>query len=234
MKAIFASKLYIASSRKDNIRAALSDPMNKELVQQLRSYLSEDTKKELSDSPTPQESFEDHYAAPDGWDEEEAPSSGHRIDTSPRPTPSPSGGSGNLTDSWEDANDLDLPNASQDDFVDDAPEQSQVDDTSSAPEIQDNVPDETAQASTAITGVDDGQGNIPSEAELQELLKSQEQCPGVRKVSLQGDEIWIYYSDNINLNNVMEPTISALASYPNIEFNRLARTYNAVVFTVEE
>ena len=233
MKAIFASKLYKSSSRKDHIRAALSDPLNKELVQQLRSYLSDETKKEISDSPTPQESFEEHYAAPDGWDEEEEPSSGHRVDTAPRSTTLPSGGSGNLTESWEDAEDLDLPDASNDDFEEDAestPEQNEAD----VSETQDNLPDETAQASTAITGVEDDQVSIPSDTEIQELLKSQEQCPGVRKVSLQGDEIWVYYSDNINLNNVMEPTISALASYPNIEFNRLARTYNAVVFTIEE
>ena len=39
MQAIFASKLYRTSPRKDRIHAALSDPMNKELVQQLHSYL---------------------------------------------------------------------------------------------------------------------------------------------------------------------------------------------------
>lgn len=232
MKAIFASKLYAASSRKDHIRAALSDPLNKELVQQLRSYLSEDTKEEISEPA--QESFEEHYAAPDGWEEDEKPSSGHRVDTAPRSTTSPSGGSGHLSESWEDAEDLDLPDASGDDFEEGAPESNTAQDDAAAPEVQDNLPDETAEASTAITGVDEGQVSVPSDTELQELLKSQEQCSGVRKVSLQGDEIWVYYSDNINLNNVMEPTISALASYPNIEFNRLARTYNAVVFTVEE
>jgi len=231
MKAIFASKLYAASSRKDHIRAALSDPLNKELVQQLRSYLSEDTKEEISEPA--QESFEEHYAAPDGWEEDEKPSSGHRVDTAPRSTP-PSGGSGHLTESWENAEDLDLPDASEGEFEEGGSESNQVQDDVGAPEIQDNLPDETAQASTAITGVDEGQVSVPSDTEIQELLKSQEQCQGVRKVSLQGDEIWVYYSDNINLNNVMEPTISALASYPNIEFNRLARTYNAVVFTVEE
>lgn len=230
MNAIFASKLYAASSRKDHIRAALSDPLNKELVQQLRSYLSEDTKEEISEPA--QESFEEHYAAPDGWEEDEKPSSGHRVDSAPRHTTPPSGGSGHLTESWDNANDLDLPDASGDDLAD-APEPDQVQNDAAAPEVQDSIPDETAEASTAITGVDEGQMTIPPDAELQELLKSQEQCPGVRKVSLQGDEIWVYYSDNINLNNVMEPTISALASYPNIEFNRLARTYNAVVFTVK-
>lgn len=230
MKAIFASKLYAASSRKDHIRAALSDPMNKELVQQLRSYLSDETKEELS--PAPQESFEEHYAAPDGWEEDEKPSSGHRVDATPRSTP-PSGGSGHLTEAWQDAQDLDLPDAT-DGFEDAAPESDQVQDEADAPAAQDNLPDETAEASTAITGVDEGKVDVPSDTDLQELLKSQEQCTGVRKVSLQGDEIWVYYSDNINLNNVMEPTISALASYPNIEFNRLARTYNAVVFTIEE
>ena len=44
MKAIFASKLYKASSRKDRIQAALNSLGNSELVQQLASSLDEEYK----------------------------------------------------------------------------------------------------------------------------------------------------------------------------------------------
>ena len=47
-------------------------------------------------------------------------------------------------------------------------------------------------------------------------------------------ELWIHYNDSINLNNVMEPVIAVLnaANYFKLDFNRLARTENAIVFSI--
>ena len=46
----------------------------------------------------------------------------------------------------------------------------------------------------------------------------------------------IHYNDSINLNNVMEPVISLLsnAGYSYLQFNRLARTENAIVFMINK
>ena len=50
MKAIYSCKLYKASKRKDKIRAAIADPLNTELVTQLRSYLDDDFQDELEEA----------------------------------------------------------------------------------------------------------------------------------------------------------------------------------------
>ena len=39
LSSIYKSKFYLASVRKSQIRAAIANPMNKELVVQLQSYL---------------------------------------------------------------------------------------------------------------------------------------------------------------------------------------------------
>ena len=42
MKAIYASKLYKTSTRKNKIHAAIQNPVNAELVSQLAKYLDEE------------------------------------------------------------------------------------------------------------------------------------------------------------------------------------------------
>ena len=42
MANILASKIFISSSRQDKILSAIQDPINSELVQQMKSYLDED------------------------------------------------------------------------------------------------------------------------------------------------------------------------------------------------
>lgn len=67
-------------------------------------------------------------------------------------------------------------------------------------------------------------------------LNVREDTCGVSRIFIKEkeNELWIYYQDKINLNSVMEPVISVLNStgFTNLEFNRLARTDNAIVFEV--
>ena len=46
---IYSSKLYITSNRKDKIHAAINNPQNAELVQQLSEYLDDDSKAKLDE-----------------------------------------------------------------------------------------------------------------------------------------------------------------------------------------
>ena len=69
---------------------------------------------------------------------------------------------------------------------------------------------------------------------IQEFLNDQDSTSGVSRVVEKDSEIWIHYNDKINLNNVMEDVFARLSKeYPEAEFNRLARTENAIVFVVE-
>ena len=57
-------------------------------------------------------------------------------------------------------------------------------------------------------------------------------CNGVVRISDDNDELWIHYNDKTNLNNIMEDVIEFMSeNYEGYEFNRLARTENAIVFT---
>ena len=67
-------------------------------------------------------------------------------------------------------------------------------------------------------------------ASIASTLNAVDTTSGVRSAKVLGTELWIYYKDNINLNSVMESVIDAVAPHE-LEFNRLARSHNAIVFT---
>ena len=70
--------------------------------------------------------------------------------------------------------------------------------------------------------------------EIKGLLNAKADTAGVVRVNVKNDEVWVYYNDDTNLNNVMTPALESLnaASYAYLIFNRLARTDNAIVFTL--
>ena len=67
------------------------------------------------------------------------------------------------------------------------------------------------------------------------LLNANSSTSGVSRVSVRDDkELWVYYNDNVNLNDVMVNVIEFVnaSGYSYLEFNRLARSENAVVFVI--
>ena len=83
---------------------------------------------------------------------------------------------------------------------------------------------EVASSTNATASLEDISASIAS------TLNAVDTTSGVRSAKVLGTELWIYYKDNINLNSVMESVIDAVASHE-LEFNRLARSHNAIVFT---
>lgn len=78
--------------------------------------------------------------------------------------------------------------------------------------------------------------NLDNEVkDIKGYLNSQEDTKGVSRIrEKDNNELWLYYNDNINLNDVMGPVIESLNKpcYTYLEFNRLARSDNAMVFIV--
>lgn len=71
--------------------------------------------------------------------------------------------------------------------------------------------------------------------DIKGILNALEDTKGVQRVGIKNEnELWIYYNDSINLNNVMGPVIEELnkPGYTYLEFNRLARSDNAIVFII--
>jgi hypothetical protein len=219
MQAIYASKLYKASKRKDKIQAALADPINKELVMQLEEYLDEDS--------LPHTQSSNSGADTEVNDNSNSSESNNKSRSSNRPAsrtfhgqPLPSGKSSIQDDNDDLDNDDELNDNNSDDQLDD-----QLNDNS----LSDDTENEDIDSATDLH-ID----TMTLPADIKHLLNLSPDTDGVSRVSLKANEVWIYYNDNVNLNNIMTMVIEKLDSNKymcgNLEFNRLARTDNAIVF----
>ena len=82
-----------------------------------------------------------------------------------------------------------------------------------------------------IDVTDDMKNQVES---IKGTLNSQQLTCGVTRVAVKNDEVWCYYNDSVNLNEVMVEAIDLVskAGYSYLEFNRLARSDNAIVFVI--
>lgn len=226
IKSIQSSKLYIASSRKDRINAAMIAPSNLGLVQQL----AEDLDEQYQPSATKQEPAEPKQESTEGYDklfddeeinpetdlmtvndlggqEKSAPS--HRL------APSKSApASDNDAKSKEPADTSEL--------IPDSP-------MTEEPEKEQKPVEESTQIVSTTIIKPEEKVNLDV---LKGSLNGRSDTNGVTRVAEKESEIWVYYNDDINLNNIMTDVIEyvANAGFTALEFNRLARSDNAIVF----
>lgn len=240
LQRIYSSKLYVTSTRKDRIHAAIQDPLNIELVQQVSDYLDDDSKNELKKAISEKQSDSrdnnsEDASTPEGnvFEGMDAPDMGGNSSfNAPPPRHSSSGGMSNMGD-MGDMPDMDIPSDSAD--LNDAPPSDNA--SNDAPE-----PSQDIEQATDVVA-DDGIEVNSSESEtpviqsgiIKKLLNDQEDTNGVVRVDPTDDEVWIYYEDKINLNDVMDNVITTIKdTYNTLKFSRLARTDNAVVFDIKE
>lgn len=230
MKSIYASKLYKASKYKNRIHAALLSPGNLELVQQLAEDLDEEYQtdanltgesKDASSDDTQLKSesnFDDMIVDDEDFDPAKDLVT---LDDMQSSTPS-SHSSHSAPSKHNDTEDKPESNAKSEpsDLIPESP-------ANEIEKPQSDSEKEPAEASTKIQSCTAADLNI-----LKGTLNSREDTAGVNRISEKDDEIWIYYSDDINLNNVMTDVIEFMivSGYTWLEFNRLARTDNAIVF----
>ncbi len=219
--AIFSSKLYQSSTRKDKIRATMDDPINAELIEQLDEYIGdeykipEDTSQNVlkkSDNPNDKPDIDNNGGAVQHGQPMPVK---HSIDhVSP--------------DNHEDSDE-------SDDQTDDVQAENEGD-------INDTMNSSTTvnkpyiAADTVVTKpLVETQISLSGLAgEIKGTLNARSATSGVARTSVKNDELWVYYNDDINLNNVMSPVIETIsaANYHYLIFNRLARTDNAIVFAI--
>ena len=235
MKAIYASKLYKASSRKSKIQASIEDPINLELVTQIKSYLDEEyqdtvdrlqakQKAQLVENMIEENSDNKPNSQPSSMDgRSSGPSRGFGG--------SPQGGHPSLSEKFDML-------LSEDD---DAGLNNELDD-SDVPQFDDPTESnlEDVEESTTIEGIDeittsDKSNTSDLSSDVKSLLSSDESTSGINRVIAKKNELWIHYNDDINLNNVMAPVIEKLSSshLDCLNFNRLARSENAIVFQLD-
>ena len=210
LKIIYSSKLYKASSRKDKIRANINNPINVELVQQIADYVDANEPKQLDTKVNePSESVvkrSDHPAPNRGAD---------KINHSSESDVSPS-------DDIEPMPGL----IADDETISDEPQPAQPEDES-AEEINESekLTDDTVQGVEGIcSSIDINQ--------IKDELNDSPLTEGVIRVANKAREIWVYFNDNTNLNDIMVNVIDSIFSRygAQLEFNRLARSENAMVF----
>lgn len=220
--AIYASKLYRASKRKDIIAAALKDQKNAGLVTQLASYLDEPYQKLAVPKAEPEQSDADANVVDDIGEGGEPKEGG----SAPRSHGHAGGGGHYSMPSSLDAG-LD------EDFN---PEENLVTvDDDEIPEVSDEAasePEEPVEEAESVYGSTDA---VVDRAEvIKGTLNGQAETAGVARIHVKDNEMWIYYKDEVNLNNIMTDVIEYMnaAGYTDLEFNRLARSDNAIVFVI--
>lgn len=227
VQAIYSCKLYKASKRKDKIRAAVSNPMNSELVVQLDEYLDQDQVDELNIKPS-----KEHHESDEADKSSEDKSENEKIRPS---THSSNAGGGHVSHtSGSEGPDHHLSEAVAEAEARDDKAMEQ------AASAESKSSDEDVAESTHLTGTNVNASHCPCACVLPHevesivgLLNAQADTAGVRRGVIKDEnEVWLYYNDNTNLNNVMEPVIALLnaSNYSHLDFNRLARTDNAMVF----
>lgn len=226
MASIFASKLYASSKHKNKIHSSIADPTNQALVQQLSNYLGEDVKQQLAHEQSKNQ--EDPRVRNSIDNDPEGPASDQRSAEPAKFTPAPSL-SGKISDSLEHQDDLDerLNNDVPDDSQGNPDPSSDSDPEPKSSDVEESV---TINSTTLVQDVKTVfDGNV-----LKGTLNANADTAGVSRVVVKDNEVWIYYNDNTNLNNVMSPVIDKVYAlgYDYMDFNRLARSDNAMVFVM--
>lgn len=225
---IYSSKLYITSNRKDKIHAAINNPQNAELVQQLSEYLDDDSKAKLDEIVEEKtEKKEEEVAEKEEGKlkfDKDIPDEKNVF------SPSYSGSHGPIAP----------PSSGPDDFspdMGDNPEGAPADEP--APEAPADEPVEESTAIygkvTADTNLDAIKIDLASECNtIKGTLNAREDTAGVLRLAIDDDELWIYYKDEVNIGDIMVDVIEVLngANYTYLSFSRLARSNNAIVFDV--
>ena len=218
MKAIYASKLYKSSNRKQKIRAAIENPVNAELVAQLAKYLDKEYRSpEYLDGNKSEDASDAAPSMPDDMD----PEMSDDFSPSDNLVQIPSGGGGDLGPIPDD-----LP--TEDDLFNDEGEEPVDLGDDLGEEPSDIEPVEESTKIVSSTQIDS--------ASFKAFLNARQDTCGVNRTQTKESELWVYYNDDINLNNIMTQVIECVnaAGYTYLEFNRLARSDNAIVFQIAE
>jgi hypothetical protein len=199
-----------------------------ELVQQLEDYLSDEAKMELKQVQHPV---------------------GNEVAATPQPQSNdstgedrysshPSGGGGAAPSHF--SGDI-MSDFGEDDLADiePMPDDSEADipETPSEPAEPEAVESVTQEGMpiTSSTIIWTTKDDVIDDCEtIKGTLNAREDTKGVSRLQVKDNELWIYYTDDTNLNDAMVSVIEVLNSvgYTYLAFSRLARSNNAHVFDI--
>ena len=224
---IYSSKLYITSTRKDRIKAAINDPFNVELVQQISDYLDNDSKKLLKTAVEEEdakiEELENKNSDSDEGSIEDEPLDDERNVFSP----SYSGSHGPIAPPSDMGGDMGEGGSEE--------PGGEPSDTPEEPAPDMDVEESTQIPIEGSSKIEDIISDLINDLPvIKGTLNGRADTAGVIRLNVDDDELWIYYGDEVNLSDIMVDVIEALngANYNYLTFNRLARSNNAIVFDI--
>jgi len=225
LERIYSSKVYVTSTRKDRIHAAINSPINAELVRQLSDYLDDDSKLELKQALSQQESKSKGNADGGSADSGDSDFGGGDDFSAPR------GGGGPSRPSFSGDP---MGDFGDDELADIEP----LDDGGEPMDTEADVEESTkttGQSITATSTIWTTIEDVVSDCDtIKGTLNAREDTKGVDRLQVKDMELWIYYNDSANLNDKMIDVIEVLngTGYTYLAFSRLARSNNAIVFDV--
>lgn len=212
LKYIYGCKMFRSSSRKNHIKANIANPINVELVQQIQDLTddSEDTVEKVNHSENKSERkiLKGPSSSPSGGSYSTSLSHGSEPSEDDIFIPDETDNNGNKDENFDDSDSLDTSDES----------------------VDEDTSDENVESSEDITAVVEDELDIN---QLKSILnESSSLTYGVSRISERNNEVWVYYNDDVNLNPMLSDIIYAVESskFKNLEFNRIARSDNAVVF----
>ena len=224
---IYSSKLYITSTRKDRIKAAINDPFNVELVQQISDYLDNDSKKLLKTA------VEEKDAKIEELENKNSDSNEGSIEDEPLDdernvfSPSYSGSHGPIAPPSDMGGDMGEGGSEE--------PGGEPGDTPEEPAPDTDVEESTQIPIEGSSKIEDIISDLINDLPvIKGTLNGRADTAGVIRLNVDDDELWIYYGDEVNLSDIMVDVIEALngANYNHLTFNRLARSNNAIVFDI--
>lgn len=216
LEAIYSSKMYRSSRHKDKIKSAIDNPINSELVKQLSSYLDVPEKEDKKEVEVNQDVKDTRPE--EAKDRPEHETSGNL--SSPRPA--------------ERVNDKHSEEAEE--------AKETVEDGETSEETKETVEDDKSDVgeSVQISGqriqACETVDIVKDLSIVKDALNTREDTQGVIRTNVDNKELWIYFDDKKNLNDIMTNVIDYFiaAGYSYLEFNRLARSDNAMVFVIKQ
>ena len=222
-KAILASRMIRSAEQADAVSAAIDNPINSELVRQLDSYLGDEYREILIQS----REKKSEKAQDDKADQNVPQDSEMRAGDGASPRFGGGSGGGIPSRFSDRPSAMNMPDEETPDLPGDF--QSEDENSETGVESTSKVYGKPISASSSIDSCDIEE----AVSGIKGFLNLNSSTAGAERLAVKDDEVWIYFNDSINLNNIMVSVIEYMTNpYPWLVFNRLARSENAIVFAV--
>lgn len=235
MSLIMSSELFKSSKNKSKILSTISNPINKELVKQLESYVKVS---DLTEDDNSEDSKLDDSAESNSSYQETNTNNTSSEDTQKSEQTHTSNPASFVPNDYYDTSETDDREETSSEGSD---EDNNTEDESSDDSDSNDVNESTSTNKTEIKSSTYVTADIVAKAvnELPGALNLSDDTKGVDYAAFKtnannANEVWIYYDSEVDVSKILSNVVTYLLSsgYYYLQFNRVSRDDNALVFVV--